>query len=305
MSMPFAGDGDLTGEESSGTLDTGSTISAEQQPSDTPSDLGVSAENGQAQHDSQATAEDVGNVRFNPKWNGLLSKIPNEFHNIVAEDLKEWDRNYGQLSQNFAPWKQFSQQGITPETLQSAYQLYQVMQANPVEIYRRLGEALKDQLPQQQEQQQEDTEEEEYSEDTNQFDISSNPQYQQLQQQVEQMQQMLTQQYQSQQEEQYSQQIETTLNQIEEKHGAFDRVDVLNRVASQLQRGEQPDIIKAYEEQQAFVQNILAQHQVKPSAPTVMPTNGGLPPNASPAKLDTEQGRADKFAELLRLTSGS
>jgi hypothetical protein len=246
----------------------------------------------------------------------LLGKIPTQFHPVIAEDLKTWDRNYGQLAQQFAPFKDFVQRGVTPDALSKSYELYQLLNTNPMEIYRRLGEALRDQLPnqqqqpqlqqvQQQQQAQQQQQQQQQSDEYDPDDITTHPQVRQMQQQLAQMQQYIQQQANEQrynaERSRFEGEIKSTLDQIEQQHGKFNRAEVMQRVAAQITYGQQPNIYRAYQEMKAYEQSVLAQNQTRP-APQVMPTNGGIPPTlTAQQKPKTFDERANKFTELMRL----
>lgn len=310
MSTPFGDSGDNgtsfegSGDATLGASSTDSTASVGQQQQQPQADPAINTQ-PQANGDSGSG--------FNPAWNGLLGKIPTQFHPVIAEDLKQWDRNYGQLAQQFAPFKDFVQRGVTPDALSKSYELYQLLNTNPMEIYRRLGEALKDQLPQQQsqlqqfqqqqqaQQQQQPNPNDEYDPD----DVMTHPQVRQMQQQLQQMQQYMQQQAQQQQynaeRSRFENEIKTTLDQIEQREGKFDRGEVMRRVAAQITYGQQPNIMQAYQEQKAYEQSLIARNQT-PAAPQVMPTNGGIPPTLNvQQKPKTFDERAEKFAELMNL----
>lgn len=326
MSQPSGDTGsqglDISGM--SGNLGSEGTDAAEQQGAQ-------SAQQGQGGSESQAhgvsqaegmSAPDQSQTStpgHNPKWDKMLGKIPTEFHNIVADDLKQWDRNYGALAQQYAPWKQLVQQGITPEQASKAYQLYQTINMNPMEIYRRLGEALKDQLPpqdnrsqqqvtQQQQQGQQGNAGEYEVEGQGNSEVTSSPEFQALQQQYNQLYQMvqgdISNRQLEQQTQSYEAQIEQTFQQIEAQNGPFDRADVLQRLAAQLQMGQEPNILKAYQDQQTLIQQYTQQQaqvnqQQVPNAPRVMPTSGGVPNNSSAVDLTSAEGRKQRFKELM------
>lgn len=309
MTMP-----DPTGGSNQG-LDNGDMIGAE--GGDTPPEQQQDVAGIGSEGSPPSTSESE-EVKFNPAWNGLLEKIPEQFHHLIAGDLKQWDRNYNSLAQQYAPWKAFNTQGVTPDSLQKAYQVYQTINNNPMEVYRRLGEALKDQLPsqsqqtQQQNQANQNSSSQEYDQysDEDDSDSPTDPNYKSLQKKFDQLQQMVQNDFQTRREtqmsQQYEQQIDSMLNQIEETNGAFDKSDVLQRVAAQMQMGQQPDIIKAYQEQQAFINhytNQVQQTQQQNSPPIVNPPNGGTPSTSQTANADTstEEGRKARFAELLRM----
>lgn len=84
----------------------------------------------------------------NPNWEGIRSQLdPISFSKIEAE-LTKMDQaaNSRVQSSNEAlrPYKQFTEQGVTPDLIQTALALQQRIDANPVEIYQYLGKFLSD-----------------------------------------------------------------------------------------------------------------------------------------------------------------
>lgn len=254
-------------------------------------DLG--AENGASPVESTEVIKD------NPYWNNLLGVVPEQFHSQVKPFLKEWDRNYGKLADSYAPYKTFAQQNVTPETLNNAYQVYNMLNQNPQEMYRRLGEMLgvSPQQAQQvaQEVQQQQQQPESLYEDTS-------PQYQELLQRFNQMEQYQQQQQQQRQQEQltsqYSRQLDAEISQIKQQHPNVNVGDMMSRFLAQMQRGEEPSMQRAFAEQDAFVQSIISQQ--KPAPPNVLAPGGGSVSGTEELSFKTQEDRTAAVEAMLR-----
>lgn len=243
----------------------------------------------------QQVADDF---KDNPAWKPVLEAIPSQFHGIVKPVLKQWDSNYGRLAESYAPYKEFSQQypTVNSEILQRAYTLYDTLDKNPQELYRRLGEYLgvnaNTTTP--------DTPEQVniFEDETTSEQQPTDPRYEALQQQVMQQQQQLQAFQQAQMADRYTQQLDSEIKQLQKAHGNFDVKDVMNRVLAQMQRGEEPSIQKAFQEQQSFIQMVMANS--KPAPPQVLSPGGGTPANTENLSIKTQDDRVNAFEAMLR-----
>lgn len=292
MSMPFGDSGSGTG-----TTDSAS-IGSDQQTSGGSATLADSQQQSPQVTDSSGSGNNI-----NPAWKDVLDKVPTQFHSVFTPKLKEWDQNYQQLARDYAPYKQFSQQGVKAETLQQAMTLYNLIDQNPQEIYRRLGEALGQFNQQVQQQGQQDQEQEfDYSPDEEDpqdgGQQQEDPRFVQMMQQMQMLQDQNNNFQQQYLTNQYSQQIDAEIKGLVQQHGQFDVQDVMNRFLAQMQRGEDPSITKAYQEQQTFIQNWQAAHQKAP-APQVLSPNGGMPTGQEQIPLKTQDDRVAAVKRML------
>jgi len=276
----------------SGTVGAGSGESAGYQPGATP-------------EQSSGT---------NGAWAEMLGAIPREFHPVITPHLQKWDSNYGQLAQQYAPWKKtFADQGKTAEDLVAAQKLYDLVNANPELVYQRLAQHLEELRASQpgytpqavgQEPDQPD-----YSVEApdGEFD---DPRLTQMYQQMQQMNQFIMQQqqqaqeyqaaaYQQQLSQNYEQQMDAGIRQILEKDPTADVQDLLQRALVQVAQGGEPDIQKAYQEQAAFVQRVRAMPMNSATAPRVMPTGGGMPPTIDTSRPQSTAEKAARVRQLI------
>lgn len=296
MTEAFGSNGGDSGVES-GTIGSGPVESAGSQPGAT-----TGSQNG--------------------AWAEMLGVIPREFHPVITPHLQKWDSNYGQLAQQFAPWKKaFADKGQSAEDLVAAQQLYDLVNSNPELVYQRLAahlESLRAAQPgyvpeyqqqqgysQQQEPQQGDFASEEVPE-TEFEDPRLAQMYQQMQQMSEylQYQQMQQQQYEEQAAQQqmtanYEQMMDNGIRQVLATDPNADVQDLLQRALAQVAQGNEPDIGRAYAEQAAFVQRVRSIPLNSASAPRVMPTGGGMPPTIDTTRPKTTAEKADRVRHLL------
>ena len=77
-------------------------------------------------------------VSINPAWDPVLSTIPQSLHPGIVPHLKKWDDNYRQLETSYAPFKDLSKNGVTPDHVAEALQVREVLLNNPRFLYDRM-----------------------------------------------------------------------------------------------------------------------------------------------------------------------
>lgn len=104
-------------------------------------------DSGQSSVDnSQSGMQDAGQAQgtgYNPNFQPLLNDIPSDLHAKVIPHLQEWDKNYGQLQSEYAPWKPVLSSGVTPEMVQNGLNLMNLLDSNPEGLWRALGDNYK------------------------------------------------------------------------------------------------------------------------------------------------------------------
>ena len=75
---------------------------------------------------------------YNPAWDGVYGKLPQEFHDMIRPTLETWDRNYQQLQQQYEPWQQLGDY----EQVHRNLTLVQELNNNPQAFYERLGQLI-------------------------------------------------------------------------------------------------------------------------------------------------------------------
>lgn len=249
--------------------------------------------------ESAAEATSEGSGRDNPAWNDLLNVIPTQFHSVIKPRLKEWDRNYGALAEKYSRYKQY--ENISDTDMQNSVNLYNMLNTDPNEVLRRLQQYLGVSKQEAQEIVAEATEENKTPSDNNAPAID--PQIAQMQQQMQLMQAQYAHTQQQQLEDHYSRQIDSDLKALIQQHGQIDVGDILNRYRMQNDRGEEPSIQRAFEEQQAFINSYMAAHGItpttKPAPPQVLAPSGGMPSNTEQISLKTATDRVAAVKFML------
>jgi len=79
---------------------------------------------------------------INPAWNELLGILPDPFKPLVTPHLRKWDKNFTEVQTKYKPFDTFLEQGVNPEDLTNAYQVFRVLNDNPRAIYDRMVETF-------------------------------------------------------------------------------------------------------------------------------------------------------------------
>lgn len=108
--------------------------------------------------EQQEVTQDVGGEQqpgdgYNPAWEPLRQQLGLQFETIkpeLAKIDKSFNEHVTKVNGQYAPWKQFAEQGITPEQVSQAFTMLQRLNDNPEEIYNALGKFLQEngRLPQ-------------------------------------------------------------------------------------------------------------------------------------------------------------
>lgn len=236
---------------------------------------------GQQQEPPQQQQQDE--VKFNEAWNPLLEKIPTQFHNLIAPDLKQWDQNYNNSIQKvhsqYAAYKPFLEQQIDPNALNEAYMLRQALEQDPMKFVQALMEHYKLELPTEQGQEPPDE-----TDDENLYDITQNPEFQRYRDITETMAQALITQNQQAQEAQEDAALDGFFESAKQRHGDYDEDWVAQHLyfngVDNVNDQVMDQAIGAYREYvQGIVQNYRSPSQ---SAPVIMGGGGGLPSQQTP-----------------------
>lgn len=238
----------------------------------------------------------------NPAWNEILDILPPEFKSQVTPHLQKWDQGvqarFASIRQEavtpYVPFKQFVDNGVSPEELISAKNLFDQINADPVAFHGRYTAMLKQQgLLQEQAEQIADE-----AIAQSQEQVVEDPRIAQLAQQQQQLMQMLAQRQQDEVIQQQAIKVEQAINsefaQIEAKTGPLPpqlRVELINR-ASLLtdQYGRPVSLIEALQDLQQLRSTLMAARPGQ-SAPRVVPGGGAPPAPVAQAKYSNEDER--------------
>lgn len=87
----------------------------------------------------------VEETKVHPAWDKMLAELPEAWHSKVTPYLQENERNFQQQIEKFTPYKEFVDEGISPELMRGGLNLAQAIESNPTEVYGNLKNYLQDQ----------------------------------------------------------------------------------------------------------------------------------------------------------------
>ena len=238
---------------------------------------------------------------YNPAWDGVYGKLPQEFHPMIRPTLETWDRNYQTLQKEYEPWKQLGDYDLVQRNMGIIQQLNE----NPQGFYERLGQLIgvtpnqaqqivqNGQAPGQENQQNQGL----YG--TGEEDYLVDPEVAQLKQTVQQLQEQNqrweTERVEAQKQRdvaEYQSKAEAHIQRLAAQHQAnyptipFNPAEVVQRVLLQTYQNpnKEPDIDQAYKDYLGLVTSVhtppVAPGRSGPPAPSVInPNGGGLPPS--------------------------
>jgi len=76
--------------------------------------------------------------KVHPAYEKLLSELPEAWHSKVTPHLQEQDRYFQQQIEKYTPFKEYVEQGITPDLLSGGLNLARAIEDNPVEVFNSL-----------------------------------------------------------------------------------------------------------------------------------------------------------------------
>jgi len=254
---------------------------------------------------------------YNPAWDGVYGKLPQEFHDMIRPTLETWDRNYQQLQQQYEPWQQLGDY----EQVHRNLTLVQELNNNPQAFYERLGQLI-GVTPNQAQNivnngQEASQQNQEYTSDSG-DDYLLDPEVLQLKQTVQQLQsqnqawqQEREAAAQQQQVAEYQQKADAHIQRLAAQHQQnyptipFNPAEVVQRVLLQTYQdpNKEPDIDRAYQDYLGLVTSVRAAQPTRSGnhAPSVInPAIGGMPPSnqINPETASPEQ-RKKMVADFL------
>lgn len=216
----------------------------------------------------------------NPAWGSILNIVPEDYHQQLIPELRNWDsgvqNRFNQIHSQYEPYKQFIDNKIAPDTLNTAVNFVNALEANPSEVINALQgyygltpQQAANVVSQQQNQQLNSN-----NDDLGPMDPRIEAEFRRLSQQNETMAQILIQQRDAELQKQEDTKLEQHLSKLHtdysKKHGFdFDEQFVL----AIAQNGV--SLEKAVDEFYTRAANI-AKNYVRP-APNVISGGGGVP----------------------------
>jgi hypothetical protein len=223
----------------------------------------------------------------NPAWQEFLDVLPSQLHPVVTPVLQKWDKGvqsrFEQVQSQYAPYKQFLDNGVNPNDIEVALGIAQQINGDPRQFYNALTEYLQENgLLDDQGQQDGYSPEFDLGDDTQYGEQQEDPRLQEFEQQQAAMANWILQQEQQRTEQQADQELDQELNQLQEKYGEFDMGYVLSLAVSGMPL---EDAVNKY---QQLVQQIQQSPTPGSMVPRVMSPGGGLPAeNVDPTKMSS------------------
>jgi len=244
--------------------------------------------------ESQAGQENSGG---NPAWQPFLDALPSSLHSQVTPILSEWDKGVQQrfesIHEEYAPYKQYKEQGIDPDTISQALNLVNALNENPEQVWKSMGEYYNltpaEQAAVDDAAKTEDSSDQSWMDDEDYVD----PRIAKLEEGVKQMAELLMQEQQAKAQAAEDERLASELSSLKEKYGEYDENYVLGLM---LNGASAEEAIKGYKE---ITDRILAQNN-RPPAPKVLGGGGGgvASTSVNPAKL-SEAERKQLAMQML------
>lgn len=247
----------------------------------------------------QAPAEEI---KLNPAWDNLLKNVPQQYHQAILPELKQWDQNYNsgiqKVQSQFEPWKPFIDGNVQPDEVNNALLVWQAMNEDPQKFMQTLQEYYGGGQGQNPQQPQDNVGED----DGVPYDITQDPRFQQMEQMVQLLSQNAMTQYEAQTAVEVENEVAQMFADAQQRLGDFDEA----YVAQLLMVNEGMDIDTAIQLQRERDQQIIQQYRSPGSqAPVLMGGGGGLPSQQTKVSgLTGEQRRNLIVQSLINMENG-
>jgi hypothetical protein len=90
----------------------------------------------------EAPATSESEYKAHPAHEKLLSELPEAWHQKVIPHLQEQDKYYQQQMERFTPFKEYVDQGVSPEVILGGINLARAIESQPTEVYASLKDYL-------------------------------------------------------------------------------------------------------------------------------------------------------------------
>lgn len=239
-----------------------------------------------SEQQEQPQEQDTGGV--NPVWDPIRNELGVQFETIKPHLLdidKGFNEGITKANAKYAPWKQFDESGLTPDTIQQQLQVVQALNDRPEEIYQALGQFLEQngRLPKNAEEAQQALDD---VQEDDPYQSEEAKQIAEMRKQLEDQQQFL----QAQVEQQHREQLEEKANQeVAQEYDAFekahpelseqDKQDIYQRHYLYAASGPQnmKTLEEVYKEHLALVERVRSVPRPNDLAPRLPGAGGGVP----------------------------
>jgi hypothetical protein len=252
----------------------------------------------------QADQNDSGQsgTGINPAWNDVLSIVPEQLQPQITPHLQKWDQNYqeslNKVHSQYEGWKPFIDGGVEPSDVDFALGLLNAISTNPQEVQAALNEWLESEEGGEGQEYEDEQGQFNSAEQTDPYDITQHPAYQEMEQAVQTMAQILLGQREEEQQAQADEELDQELKTLEETYGEFDVRYVLG-LAMNDESLSLEDAVKEY----VSLQEGILSGKRKPGPPVL--GSGGSSPNSdlNPAKMSSTDTKA-LVAQMLQNSLG-
>lgn len=246
-------------------------------------------ENGQTSTD-EGTGE-------NPSWQELYSVLPDNLHTLVTPVLEKWEKGtqtqftqHAEEAKTYEPYKQFIDNNVPADQIEQALAVAQLIDSDPQAFMEQMkaffGQEDNGQQSNKQQQQQ-NNEQEPNAFETQQFDLSTDPNFKTIKEQQDIIASYLSQQVEQDRATQEDAALETTLSDLRTKYGDYDEDYVLGLALN----GVDPEA--AVQRYQALSENIRKAPAFDANVPNIVSPGGGMPSeNLNPADMTDKQRQA-------------
>jgi hypothetical protein len=247
--------------------------------------------------------------KVHPAHEKLLAELPEAWHAKVTPHLQEQDKYFQQQLEKYTPFKDYVEQGVSPDLILGGLNLARAIESNPQEVYASLKDYLGQQglLPEEAAQAAADIMENESGDDVE--DIFDNVPAE-LKKEIEDLKQFKTKQeeFQYQQEleketERYTVELETEMADLKGRFNISEahEIAMYDLMNAALNAGRELSLAEAAQQLQAMVGPFAATNgQVFEPAPTVIGSAGGagvVAPNLQIPKDD--KGKKEMLAQMF------
>lgn len=243
-------------------------------------------------------------VKINPAWNNLLSRVPEGLHGQILPELKQWDQNYQQglqkVHSQYAGYKPFLDQQIDPNALNEGYLIRQALENDPMAVVQAMIQHYQLQLPTEQGQGNPD---ETVEDEGLPYDLSQDPEFNRYRQMTETMANALITQHQQAQEAQEDADLDQLMSAAANKFGQnWNEEWILQHLMYSGVDTVTPEILdQAQEAYTQHVQNIVQNYRSpSQSAPVLMGGGGGVPSQQTPVGNMSGKDRRALIVQTLQ-----
>ena len=227
----------------------------------------------------------------NPSWQELYAVLPDSLHSVVAPVLEKWESGtqakftqYADTQKSYEPYQQFIDNNVGSDQIEQALSVAQLIDQDPQAFMEQMKAYFgSNETPQP------DTESDDNSDsfDTEKYDLSTDPQFKQIQEQQNTIAGYLANQMQSQQAAQEDAQLDSYINELTTKYGEFDQDYVFGMALNGV------DLEQAVKQYGTLVENIRNKPAADSGLPNIVSPSGGMPSeHVNPADMSDAQRKA-------------